>query len=147
MIQETIDLKASGLEEDRMISQERWDEIRRLRKAGETVSAIARRFDLDRKTVRGWLRKDTWTPYRRVLQGEHLLETHAEFLREQAAAVDYSAQILYQELRQQRDYSGSYATFVTGGVAYRFAPRYPIVDCGGGPIARQSLPRAQGPTA
>ena len=93
-----------------MISQERWDEIRRLRKAGETVSAIARRFDVDRKTVRGWLRKDTWTPYRRVVQGEHLLETHAEFLRERAAAVDYSAQILYQELRQQRDYSGSYAT-------------------------------------
>ena len=109
-IQETIDLKASGLEEDRMISQERWDEIRCLRKAGETVSAIARRFDVDRKTVRSWLRKETWTPYRRGVQGEHLLETHAEFLRERAAAVDYSAQILYQELRQQREYSGSYAT-------------------------------------
>ena len=103
-IQETMDPKAEGLGEDSMIGKERWDEIQRLRAAGATVSAIARRLDLDRKTVRSWLKKGTWTAYRREEPGDRLLEAHADYLRERAAAVHYSAQILYQELRQQRGY-------------------------------------------
>jgi transposase len=109
-IQETMDPKAEGLGEDSMIGKERWDEIQRLRAAGQTVSAIARRLDLDRKTVRTWLKKGMWTAYRREEPGDRLLEAHADYLRERAAAVHYSAQILYQELRQQRGYAGSYAT-------------------------------------
>ena len=35
------------------------------RKAGVSVSAIAREFDLDRKTVRSCLRQTEWSPYRR----------------------------------------------------------------------------------
>jgi transposase len=93
-----------------MIGQERWAEIQRLRASGGTVSAIARKFGVDRKTVRSALRKAAWTPYQRSEEGERLLEPHAEFLRARAAAVHYSAQILYQELRQQRGYGGSYAT-------------------------------------
>jgi transposase len=38
------------------------------------------------------------------------LGPHAEFLQGRAAAVEYSAQILYQELRQRHGYRGSYAT-------------------------------------
>jgi transposase len=110
MTQETIDPKATGLGEDGMVGKERWEEIRRLAEGGETVSGIARRLDVDRKTVRSWLRKETWTPYRRVAASEPLLGVHAEFLRERAAAVEYSAQILYQELRQHRGFTGSYAT-------------------------------------
>ncbi|MGH9242067.1 MAG: IS21 family transposase [Vicinamibacterales bacterium] len=110
MTQETIDPKVTDLGEDGMIGKERWEEIRRLAEGGETVSAIARHLDLDRKTVRGWLRKEAWTPYQRGAISDAMLGAHGEFLQARAAAVDYSAQILYQELRQQRGYTGSYAT-------------------------------------
>ncbi len=110
MTRETIDPKATGLGEDSMIGQERWAEIRRLAEAGETVSAIARQLDVDRKTVRSWLRKETWVPYRRSESSDGVLEAHAAFVRERAPAVAYSAQILYQELRQHRGFAGSYAT-------------------------------------
>jgi transposase len=93
-----------------MIGKERWAEIRRLREAGDTVSGIARQLGLDRKTVRACLRQETWQPYQRAVLGDRVLAVHADFVRERAAAVHYSAQILYQELRQQRGYTGSYAT-------------------------------------
>jgi transposase len=109
-IQETIDPKPLELGEDSMVGRERWEEIRRLADARETVSAIARRLDLDRKTVRSWVQKEAWAPYRRTVRGEQLLDAHAAFLRERAAAVQYSAQILFQELRQEQGYEGSYAT-------------------------------------
>jgi transposase len=86
-IQETIDPKAEGLGEGSMVGKERWDEIQRLRAAGETVSAIARRLELDRKTVRSWLQKGTWTAYRREEPGDRLLDEHGVYLRERACAV------------------------------------------------------------
>jgi transposase len=110
-IHETMDPRAAeALREDSMIGKERWEEIQRLKAVGVTVSAIARQFGVDRKTVRSALRKATWAPYQRTEEGERLLEAHADFLCERAAAVHYSAQILYQELRQQRAFAGSYAT-------------------------------------
>ena len=43
-----------------MVDQERWAEIRRLRhEARVSISEIARRLDLDRKTVRRSLRQTT----------------------------------------------------------------------------------------
>lgn len=107
---DTIDLEVTDLGEDRMISQERWAEIQRRTVAGETVSAIARALELDRKTVRVARRKTAWQPYQRAPQATGLLTAHETFLRERAGAVDYSAQILYQELRLERAYAGSYAT-------------------------------------
>jgi len=56
------------------------------------------------------LRQAAWQPYQRTALSECLLTAHADFVRERAAAVHHSAQILYQELRQQRGYTGSYAT-------------------------------------
>lgn len=109
-IHETIDPKATGLGEDTMIGKERWAEIQRLKELGETVSGIARQLGLDRKTVRSGLRRSAWHPYQRAAMSECLLTAHAAFVRERAAAVHFSAQILYQELRQQRGYTGSYAT-------------------------------------
>jgi ActR/RegA family two-component response regulator len=44
-----------------MVDQERWAEIRRLRQEERaSLSEIARRLDLDRKTVRRSLRHATW---------------------------------------------------------------------------------------
>jgi transposase len=94
-----------------MVGEERWREIRRQhREDGRSISAIARNMELDRKTVRRCLCDDGWRPYRRRVKTDRLLDTHAEWLRQRAPAVRYSARILYQELKARRGYSGSYET-------------------------------------
>jgi transposase len=93
-----------------MVGRERWEEIRRLffeEKAA--IAEIARRLAIDRKTVRRWIRMP-WQPYQRAPKEQTLLSVHEDFLRERAAQVQFSAQILFQELRRQRGYSGSYET-------------------------------------
>lgn len=96
--------------EDGMIQRGRWEELQRLRAAGVSIAEIARQLDLDRKTVWRWGRQATWQPYQRAARSETLLTAHAEYLRTRAPEVEYSARILYQELRQQRGYLGSYDT-------------------------------------
>lgn len=94
-----------------MVDQERWGEIRRLfGQRRVSISEIARRMDLDRKTVRRRLRQVTWQPYHRAAVTETLLTAHADFVRDRAPQVRYSARILYQELRASRGYTGSYET-------------------------------------
>lgn len=93
-----------------MVGQERWEKIRRLFFDEKVpITEIARRLAIDRKTVRRWLKKQ-WQPYQRARREETLLSAHADFLRERAPQVQYSAQILLQELRRQRGYQGSYET-------------------------------------
>lgn len=97
-------------EEVPMVRQERWEEIRRLGlRERVPIAEIARRLDLDRKTVRRCLRASVWQPYERAVRSDTLLAAHADYLRGRAPAVCYSAQILFQELRQ-RGYRGSYDT-------------------------------------
>jgi len=97
--------------EVRMVDQERWTEIRRMfHEERVSISAIGRRLDVDRKTVRRSLRQATWQPYRRAVGAETLLTAHADFVRDRAPQVGYSARILYQELRASRSYTGSYET-------------------------------------
>lgn len=96
--------------EEPVVGKERWEEIRRLQADGMKVAQIARALALDRKTIRRCLRQSAWQPYRRAPAGATLLSGHMDWLRERAAAVNYSARILYQELRAQRSYSGGYDT-------------------------------------
>jgi transposase len=106
----TIPPPVAGDAEAVMVRHERWEEIRRLFVDEKlAIAEIARRLALDRKTVRRWLRKE-WQPYQRAPKEETLLTEHMDFLRERAAHVQYSAQILFQELRRQRNYRGSYET-------------------------------------
>lgn len=94
-----------------MVDQERWAEIRRLfYEERVSISEIGRRLDVDRKTVRRSLRQPTWQPYRRAAAAETLLTAHADVVRARAPHVNYSARILYQELRASRGYTGSYET-------------------------------------
>ena len=94
-----------------MVGEDRWAEIRRQHfEEGESISAIARRMELDRKTVRRCLRDKKWQPYRRRAKAETLLAPHGQWLRRRAPEVRYSARILYQELRAERGYRGSYET-------------------------------------
>jgi transposase len=81
-----------------------------MRAAGQSVSQIARVTGLDRKTVRSCLRKAQWQPYRRAAGGQTLLSAHRAWLLERAPQVHYSAQILFQELRAGRGYTGGYDT-------------------------------------
>ena len=94
-----------------MVGQERWAEIRRLHtEEGQSISAIARGMELDRKTVRRCLRARTWQPYQRQVQRDNLLTPHTAWLQRRAPEVRYSARILYQELKRERGYRGSYET-------------------------------------
>jgi len=93
-----------------MVRRERWEDIRRLGvEERRPVAEIARRLALDRKTVRRCLRETAWRPYQRPARADTVLAPYAEYLRERAPQVGYSAQILFQELRQ-RGYPGSYET-------------------------------------
>jgi transposase len=93
-----------------MVGQERWEQIRQMFFDEKmAIAEIARRLGMDRKTVRRWVRTQ-WKPYQRAAKEERLLTAHADFLRERAAQVQYSAQILFQELRRLRGYRGSYET-------------------------------------
>ena len=96
--------------EGSLIGEQQWQAIHARRAAGQNVSAIAREFDLDRKTVRSCLREQSWRPYRREVVGPTLLDEHRQWLLQRAAQVNYSARILYQELVAQRDWGGSYET-------------------------------------
>ena len=93
-----------------VVSKERWEELGRMRAAGMSTSAISRATGLDRKTVRTCLNKVQWEPYRRAPAEETLLSAHRAWLVERAPQVNYSAQILFQELRSSRGYSGGYDT-------------------------------------
>ncbi len=106
-----MDPECTPLGEGRMVREERWQEMHRLFRIERVpIAEIARRLDLDRKTVRRCLRQTAWQPYQRPAPEDTLLAEHTEYLRQRAPLVRYSARILYQELRQQRGYPGSYET-------------------------------------
>lgn len=106
----TIGPEVIPLWEVPMVRRDRWEEIRRLHLVDRVpIAELARRFDLDRKTIRRCVRDATWKPYQRPARPTTLLAAHADALRERAPKVGYSAQILYQELRA-RGYAGSYDT-------------------------------------
>jgi transposase len=105
----TVPPPMSGREEP-VVGQERWEAMHRLRSEGMSVSQIARTTELDRKTVRRCLRQAEWQPYRRAPTEETLLVAHKQWLAERGPQVNYSARILFQELRGGRGYTGSYET-------------------------------------
>ena len=105
----TIGPAVTPSQEVPMVRQERWEEVRRLWQERVPIAEIARRLELDRKTVRRCLRNTGWQPYRRPPRLDTVLMPHTAYLQERAPRVGYSAQILFQELRQ-RGYRGSYDT-------------------------------------
>ena len=97
--------------ETAMVRQELWEEIRRTAaRESVSISELARRFGVDRKTIRRCLREQAYQSYQRKPSTKTLLHEHEGYLRERAPEVDYSAQILFQELRASRGYQGSYET-------------------------------------
>ena len=90
-----------------VLGQQQWEAVHARRAQGESISAIARELDLDRKTVRNCLQQSSWKPYQRAAP-TGLLDEHQAWLAERAPQVNYSARILWQELRAQRGFEGSY---------------------------------------
>lgn len=93
--------------EEPVLGRQQWEAVHERRSRGQSVSAIARELELDRKTVRTCLRQASWQPYSRAAAGS-LLDAHRDWLAERAPVVNYSARILWQELRAQRGFTGSY---------------------------------------
>ena len=103
--------EVTPLGEGRMVREDGWREVHRLfHVERRSKSEIARQLDLDRKTVRSILEAAAWQPYARADRADTLLAEHASYLKSRAPAVQYSARILYQELRRSRHYHGSYET-------------------------------------
>jgi hypothetical protein len=49
-----------------MLGQPQWEAVHARHPQRQIVSGIARELDLDRKTVRTYLRQKSWKPYQRV---------------------------------------------------------------------------------
>jgi hypothetical protein len=60
--------------EESLVGQQQWQAIHTRRAAGQSISAIARDLDLDRKTVRNCLQQQAWAPYRREVAAPTLLK-------------------------------------------------------------------------
>ena len=90
-----------------VVGQQQWEAVHELRSLGSHISAIARELGLDRKTVRSCLRQPSWRPYRRS-DTVSLLDPHRQWMASRAPEVNYSARILWQELRAHRGFAGSY---------------------------------------
>ena len=99
------------LGEGRMVREDCWRQVHRLFHIEQRAKAeIARQLGLDRKTVRAILQATAWQPYTRAEPVDSLLTAHTTYLQSRAPQVQYSARILFQELRQSRGYRGSYET-------------------------------------
>jgi transposase len=90
-----------------VLGQQQWEAVHARHARGQNISAIARELDLDRKTVRKCLQQSSWKPYQRAAP-DSLLDEHRAWLAERAPQVNYSARILWQELRAKRGFEGSY---------------------------------------
>ena len=95
--------------ETAVLNEERWAEIHRLHEGGLSVSEIGRRLDADRKTIRKALR-EPWKAYQRAPRDDTLLTGHKEYVLARAEEVNFSARILYQELKRDRGFNGGYDT-------------------------------------
>jgi transposase len=90
-----------------MFTLEDFMDVRDLKQRGWSVSAIARQLDLDRKTVRKYLREAP-RPYRRQHPGPLKVDPFRGFLRERWEQGVRNGRKLLDEVRE-RGYSGSYS--------------------------------------
>ena len=98
----------TGTEEDSVVRQNQWCEIRALFENGANKTAIARQLGVDVKTVRKWLSKH-WKEQKR--RRKSALDEYQDFLRVRAPEVGYNAAVLFREVKA-RGYNGSYPALV-----------------------------------
>ncbi len=83
---------------------ERYEEIKRMRAEGHSLSAIARRLGMQRATVRMFLRADEYPEARRGSQPSKV-QPFAEYLKERWLAGCHNARQMYREIKA-RGYRG-----------------------------------------
>lgn len=104
-----LDAVPTGTAEGLVITQNSYGAVRTLAEQGMSKKAIARRLDLDVKTVRKWLRR-SWAPGTRRARGR-LLDEWRKFLEARAPEVGFNAVVLRRELGPM-GYGGSYSAVV-----------------------------------
>ena len=90
---------------DAMVTETVVKQVVLARARGETVAAVARAYDLDRKTVRTWEARGTYAP-RTPRTAVSCLDPYADWVACRAPEVGYNASVLYRELRE-RGFTGS----------------------------------------
>lgn len=91
-----------------MLSQDQWGAVRSLTERGLSKKSIARQLGINVRTVRRYLRAGRREAYQRARPAQELLERdHGDYLRQRGPVVDWSAQLLFQEI-VAREYAGSY---------------------------------------
>ena len=92
-----------------MVKGDIWHEIHSLFKLNESKKSIARKLNLDVRTVRKILSQPRPQKYKRRETKETLLTGHEDFIKTRLEAVGYCAQSIFEELRE-RGYRGGYDT-------------------------------------
>lgn len=102
----TVALPATGSSSEAAVLKEQVveDVLARLAR-GEPVLRVARAWDLDPKTVRGWRRRGAYRP-RQPRRRPSILAPYQTWLQARAPEVDFNAAVLFRELRVQ-GYAGS----------------------------------------
>jgi transposase len=93
--------------ESPMIEFELWTEVHARFRQGHGKRKIARELGLDRKTVKRILAHERPAPYRRTVLRPTVVTPYVDYIHQRAAAVDYNASRIFQEL-QARGYPGGY---------------------------------------
>lgn len=92
-----------------MVKGDIWHEIHSRFKLNESKKSIARKLNLDVRTVRKILSQSESQRYQRAKSGKTLLRDYQDYIKKRLEAVGYCAQSIYEELKQ-RGYSGGYDT-------------------------------------
>lgn len=100
----------NAMEKTAMLNRDEHAAVKELHGKGMGKKAIARLLEIDIKTVRKYLRQQTWKGYaQRKRRQTHVLSAYETWLKRRMPEVHYNASVLYQELKLQ-GYRGSYET-------------------------------------
>lgn len=100
---------ADSVVEGELVDEGMAEAIRRMRARGMAKKAIARELGMDVKTVRKWI-ATAWAPQQRTRRDEPELTKHEEWIRQRFPETGYNATVLHRELREAKEYEGSYNT-------------------------------------
>lgn len=90
-----------------MLLQEAWMEVRQLYEQGLSISEIAKRLRIDRKTARKYAKNFEQPCYHKRPITSSLLDPYKDYIKNRLEQYDLSAERLYKEIKQQ-NYLGSY---------------------------------------
>lgn len=92
----------------RALRMARYEEVLHRRQAGESIAAIGRAMNLDRRTVRGFVRAETFPERAPRSAGPTLLDAHRQYMAARAAEGCRNAKQVWRELRA-RGFTGSHS--------------------------------------